>query len=160
MKAFLGLVLMVSTFMQTISGIVLTFMIFLTSADVVLRIFGYPIPGAVEIIAICGGVVIGFTIPITSWMHGHISVDLATNKLSRIAQNTVNVITRCIGIAMFIVIGWNSVKIGTGLLKGGEVSGTLQLPLYPVAYGLSACFFVLAIVLFCDILIILGGNNE
>jgi TRAP-type C4-dicarboxylate transport system permease small subunit len=160
MRAFLDGVLKINKIMQAIAGIALTFMLILTTADVVLRIFGTPIPGAVEIISICGGIVIGFTVPITSWMKGHIAVDFLTNALPEKAKNAVEIITRCVGIGLFLMIAWNSWKIGTGFFKGNEVSGTLELPLYPVEYALSACFFVLALVLFCDIIKILGGSHE
>jgi hypothetical protein len=59
-----------------------------------------------------------------------------------------------------LLISWNSVKIGTGFLKGAEVSGTLEIPLYPVAYALGVCFLVLSLVIFCDILKILRGAYE
>ncbi len=160
MNRFSDGVFAITKFMQVIAGIFLTFMMLLTSADVVMRIFGYPVPGAVEIISICGGVVIGFTVPITSWMKGHISVDFVTNALSPKARAAVDIITRIIGIGLFLVIAWNSLKIGNGFVKGHEVSGTLELPLYPVAYALAGCFFMLSIVLFCDILKILGGSDE
>jgi TRAP-type C4-dicarboxylate transport system permease small subunit len=160
MKGFLDGVLNINRLMQGIAAIFLTFIIFLTTVDVIMRIFGKPIPGAVEIIAICGGVVVGFTVPITSWMKGHIAVDFVTNALSNQAKNVLIIITRCVGIGLCLIISWNSMKIGTGFWKAGEVSGTLQLPLYPIAYGLAACFFVLSIVLFCDILKILGGTYE
>jgi TRAP-type C4-dicarboxylate transport system permease small subunit len=45
-------------------------------------------------------------------------------------------------------------------MKGAEVSGTLEIPLYPVAYALAVCFLMLALVLLCDILKILGGTYE
>ena len=146
--------------MQGIAAISLTFMILLTSLDVLLRIFGKPIPGAVEIIAICGGVVIGFTVPFSFWMKNHISVDVLLNRLPNAVRNLVNVVTRCIGIGLCLLISWNSVKIGTGFLKGAEVSGTLELPLYPVAYALGVCFLVLSLVLFCDILKIFERSHE
>jgi TRAP-type C4-dicarboxylate transport system permease small subunit len=160
MNSFFNGVFAITKFMQVIAGIFLTFMILLTTADVVMRIFGYPVPGAVEIISICGGVVIGFTVPITSWMKGHISVDFVTNALTPKAKAAADVITRIVGIGLFLMIAWNSVKIGNGFVKGHEVSGTLELPLYPVSYGLAGCFFMLSVVLFSDILKILGGNDE
>jgi len=160
MRAFLSGVLKLNKFMQVIAGISLTFMLVLTTADVVLRIFGKPIPGAVEIISICGGIVIGFTVPITSWMKGHIAVDFLTNALPEKVRNGVEIITRCVGIGLFLMIAWNSWKIGTGFFTGKEVSGTLELPLYPVEYALAGCFFVLALVLFCDIIKIFGGSHE
>ncbi len=160
MKRFLDGVLKINEVMQATAGIFLTFIMLLTTVDVIGRIFGKPVPGAVEIIAICGGVVVGFTVPITSWMRGHIAVDFVLNWLPDKAKNLVNIITRCIGIGLCLLISWNSTKIGAEFRQGAEVSGTLQLPLYPIAYALAACFFVLSIVFLCDILKILGGTYE
>ncbi len=160
MKRFLDGVLKINELMQSVAGIFLTFIMLLTTTDVILRIFARPVPGAVEIIAICGGVVIGFTVPITSWMRGHIAVDFVLNWLPEKGKNLINIITRCIGIGLCLLISWNSMKIGTEFRQGAEVSGTLQLPLYPVAYAIAACFLVLTIVLFCDIFKIFGGTYE
>jgi TRAP-type C4-dicarboxylate transport system permease small subunit len=160
MKRFLDGVFKINVGMQSIAATSLTCMILLTTLDVLLRIFGKPIPGAVEIIAICGGVVIGFTLPISFRMRSHISVDFVLNRLPNTVRNLFNVVTRGIGIVLCLLISWNSIKIGTGFLKGAEVSGTLELPLYPVAYALGVCFLVLSIVLFCDILKIFEGTYE
>jgi len=160
MKRFLDGVLKINELMQGVAGIFLTFIMLLTTTDVILRIFGRPVPGAVEIIAICGGVVIGFTVPITSWMRGHIAVDFVLNWLPQKGKNLINIITRCIAIGLCLLISWNAMKIGTEFREGAEVSGTLQLPLYPVAYAIAACFLVLSIVLFCDIFKIFGGTYE
>jgi TRAP-type C4-dicarboxylate transport system permease small subunit len=160
MRAFFNGVLKINKVMQAIAGVFLTFIILLTTVDVITRLAGYPVPGAVEIIAMCGGIVIGFTVPITSWMKGHIAVDFVLNTLSEKVRNAVDIVTRCVGIAMFLLISWNSFKIGTGFLEGKEVSGTLEIPLYPVAYALGACFFMLSVVLLCDIFKIVGGNHE
>jgi hypothetical protein len=46
MKRFLGGVLKINMGMQTIAAISLTFIILLTTVDVVVRIFGKPVPGA------------------------------------------------------------------------------------------------------------------
>lgn len=160
MKKFLDGVLWLNTWMQHMATIVLTIMLFLTTADVVLRIFKMPIPGAVEIIAICGGAVLGLTIPITSWMRGHIAVDFVLNRFPDRVKDGFNILTRCVAIGLCLLIGWNCWKIGAGFLEGAEVSGTLEIPLYPVAYGLGLCFFVLSLVLICDILKIVGGKYE
>ena len=58
MKRFLDAVLRINTAMQAIAGIFLTFIMLLTTLDVIGRLFGKPVSGAVEIIAICGGVVV------------------------------------------------------------------------------------------------------
>ena len=160
MRVFLAGVLKINQVMRGVAAVSLTCMMLLTTLDVVLRLFGKPIPGAVEIIAICGGIVIGFTVPISFWMRGHIAVDLVLNRLAGPVKNLINVITRCVGIGLCLLISWNSMKIGTGMRKAAEVSGTLELPLYPVEYALAFCFLVLSIVLLCDILKIFGGTYE
>jgi len=160
MKSFLKGVHKVILFMQGISGVTLTFIILLTTADVILRIFDHPVPGAVEITAMCGGIVAGFMVPITSWMKGHIAVDFILNSCSTKMKNMIETVTRCVGIAMFIFVGYNAVKIGRDFQLAGEVTGTLELPLYPVVYGIAAGLFVLSLVLFCDILKIYGGEDH
>ncbi len=160
MKKLFGAVLTVNTWMQAVAAIALTLIILVTTVDVLARLVGRPLPGAVEIIAILGGVVTGFTAPITSWMKGHIQVDILLNWLPSWAKNTMEVVTRCIAIGLCVLVAWNCLKIGTDFWSKGEVSGTLLVPLFPVCYGLATCFFVLSIVLFCDILKIAGGTNE
>jgi TRAP-type C4-dicarboxylate transport system permease small subunit len=160
MRAFLDIVLKINKGMITVAATALTFIVFLTTTDVVLRAMGRPILGTYEIVAICGGIVIGFAAPFTSWRRGHIAVDVAFKKFSGGAKNVINIATRCVAMALCLLIGWNIIKIGTDFWVGGEVSNTLQLPLYPVAYAIAACFLVLAIVLFCDILKIYRGTYE
>ena len=146
--------------MQGVASVALTFMICLTTADVILRGFGRPIAGTYEIVAIFGGIVIGFTTPITSWMRGHISMDFLVARLPGRGKDLINFVTRCVGMGLSLTISWYIFKIGTRFLTGGEVSGSLQLPLYPVAYAIAVCFFMLAFTLFGDILKILGGKYE
>jgi TRAP-type C4-dicarboxylate transport system permease small subunit len=160
MKSFFGAVLKVTTWMQAVAATALTLIILITTVDVLARLFGKPLPGAVEVIAILGGVVAGFTAPITSWMKGHIQVDVLLNLIPQGARNIIEVMTRIVAIGLCLLVAWNCLKIATDFWSKGEVSGTLLLPLFPICYGLAACFFVLSIVLFCDILKIYGGSNE
>lgn len=160
MEKFLSSVFKLNKFMQVISGAALTFIVLLTTADVIMRAFGRPIIGTYEIVAMCGGIVIGFITPLTAWMRGHVYVDFLVKKFSSPVQNVVNVITRCIGIGMFIMVGLNVVKIGNNFRRAGEISSSLQLPLYPIAYAVALSFFVLAIALVCDILKIREGKYE
>jgi TRAP-type C4-dicarboxylate transport system permease small subunit len=164
MNGFLRTVYRITLFMNVIAGIALTFIILLTVCDVMLRALGRPILGVYEIVAMAGGIVIGFVTPFTSWVRGHIYMDFVIERLSHRAKNAFDIATRCVGIALFLMISWNVFKIGRNLYSVDEVSLTLELPLYPIAYGVGFCFFVLSVVLFCDILKIVGssfgGGNE
>jgi TRAP-type C4-dicarboxylate transport system permease small subunit len=160
MEGFLSRVKDISRFFNLIAGISLSFLMFLTIFDVVLRFFRKPIVGTYELVAFAGAVVIGFSVPFTSWMRGHVYVDFLILRFTQKTRNILHILTRCLVIWLFLMIGWNLIKYGMDLHKSGEVSLTLQVPFYPVAYGLAICCFIQCIVIFCDILKILGGEYE
>ncbi len=160
MERLLNGVERLSRCLNVIAGIAISFIMILTVIDVFLRSFRSPIVGTYELVAFSGAVVIGFAIPLTSWMRGHIYVDFFTGKLPKTARSIVNLITRCMGIGLFLLIGWNLILVGMDLKQSGEVSLTLQLPFYPVAYGVAFSCFVQCIVLLTDMVKIAGGGYE
>lgn len=159
MRSFFAVVEKVIKSMEIVAGVALTFIILITTADVLLRAFGHPILGTYEVVAIAGGVVIGFVTPITSWIRGHVYVDFVTAKFGR-GKRLFDIATRVVTIAIFLVVGSSVMKIAGDLLRAGEVSGTIGLPLYPVAYAIGASLFILCVVVFCDILKIKEGTYE
>jgi TRAP-type C4-dicarboxylate transport system permease small subunit len=160
MGGFLGIVERLSKWMAFVSGVALTFIMLLTVADVVLRFFDHPIVGTFEIVGLGGAVVIGFGIPVTSWVRGHIFVDFFILRFSKGTLNTINLVTRLVSIVIFLLIGWNLFIYAFELYKSGEVSLTRQIPFYPVAYGLGVCCFIQCLVLVCDMVKIFGGTYE
>jgi len=160
MNGFLNKINGLSRFFNVIAGISLTFLMLLTVMDVILRALKRPIVGTYELVAFSGAVVIGFAVPLTSWLRGHIFVDFFILRFSQKVRNIFNITTRCLVIVLFFLIGWNLIKYGMDLQKSGEVSLTLQMPFYPVAYGVAVCCFVQCLVLICDVIKILGGKYE
>lgn len=160
MNALEDAVRMVSRIVNVVAGISLTFIMLLTVSDVILRSFRRPILGTYELVAFAGAVVIGFSLPYTTWLRGHIFVDFFVQKFSKTAQNIFNIITRCLGLGLFFLIGWNLILLGRDLIRTGEVSLTLELPFYYVAFALGGCCFIQCLVLVCDILKIAGGRYE
>src|SRR4030042_2831693 len=160
MEGFLKTINGISRFLNIIAGISLTFLMLLTITDVILRGFKSPVPGTFEVVAFAGAVVIGFSLPRTSWLRAHIFVDFFILKFSQKGRDIFNIATRCVVIILFFLIGWNLIKYGMDLQKSGEVSLTLQMPFYPVAYGVGVCCFVQCLVLVCDIVKIFGGKYD
>ena len=70
MEGFLNKVHQISRYINVVAGIAITFIMLLTVADVILRIFRKPIVGTYELVGFSGAIVIGFAIPLTSWMRG------------------------------------------------------------------------------------------
>ncbi len=160
MKGFLNQVKVISNFLNIIAGISLTFLMLLTVTDVILRSFRRPVVGTYELVAFAGAVVIGFSMPLTSWLRAHIFVDFFILRFSQKIRNIFNIATRCLVLVLFFLIGWNLIKYGMDLQKSGEVSLTLQMPFYPVAYGIGVCCFIQCLVMVCDIVKISGGKYE
>jgi TRAP-type C4-dicarboxylate transport system permease small subunit len=162
MKGFLSGVEKISKFLNVIAGISLTFLMLLTIIDVILRtkIFKSPVVGTYELVAFAGAVVIGFSMPLTSYVRQHIFVDFFILKFSQKVRNIFNTATRGLVMALFLLVGWNMLKYARDLQKSGEVSLTLQLPFYPVAYGVGVACFILCLVFVCDIIKIFKGGYE
>jgi TRAP-type C4-dicarboxylate transport system permease small subunit len=158
----LGLVVeKLSSWMQAISGAALLFAMLLTVLDVCLRnLLQKPIVGTFEIVGLSGVIIIGFAIPITSWFRSHIYVDFFLQWLSPRGQKAMNISTRLLSIALFILIAWNLFLYAHGLYASGEVTLTRQLPFYPVAFGLAGCCVIQCLVLIIDIAKIIGGTYE
>ncbi len=150
----------VSRFFRVVAGAALVFLIGLTILDIIMRMFHRPVVGTYELVAFSGAVVIGFALPITSWMRGHIYVDFLTGALPVRARNGFNLVTRLMGIVFFAMAGVNLFRVAMDLKRNGEVSLTLRLPFYPVASGVGTGCFVLCLVLLSDIVKIFRGEYE
>jgi TRAP-type C4-dicarboxylate transport system permease small subunit len=151
MQRLLSTVLRISRWMNVLAEVALAFIILITVADVILRSFKRPILGTYELVALSGGIIIGFSIPITSWMKAHIYVDFVVLKFSDKGKKAFKVATKCLGIILFVIIGANLLLMGLELYQSGEVSPTLHIPFYPMVWSIGACCFFQCLVLFCDI---------
>ena len=160
MTRFPRFVYRISTWMNIVAGVTLTFMMLLTVCDVVLRYLGRPILGSYELVAFSGAIVIGFSLPFTSWMRAHISVDFFIFGLSRQKRKLMTVFTRGISILLFGFTGVYLFKKAFSLLKTGQVSLTLEMPFYFIAFALGFCCFSECAVLLCEIFGSVGGENE
>ena len=160
MNAFEKAVTEISRFLNGIAGISLIFLMSLTIIDVILRGFNKPLVGTYELVAFAGAVVIGFSMPRTATLRGHIYVDFLIAKFPPKVRNLFNIATRLLVLILLFFIGWNLFKYGWDLQRSGEVSLTLQMPFYPVAYGVGICCFVQCLVMVCDIIKIQGGTFD
>jgi len=138
----------------------LTFIMLLTVSDVVLRYFGHPIIGTFEIVGFCGALIIGFSLPLTSWHRGHIFVDFLTLKVSKKFKKVLDLSTRVLCVALFFIVGWNLFIFSQKLYRSGEVSLTIQIPFYPFSYGLGVACFLQCFVLIADIVKIFRGTYD
>jgi len=160
MEKLLNTVLRVSKVLNNIAAGALTVMILTTVVDVFLRAVGRPVVGAYEIVGLlCGPLVIGFAIPLSTWNKTHVSMDILLPRLARGNRDVVNMMTRIVCILLFAFIGYNMFSLGTEFHSVGEVSHTLRMPFYWVLYGVGVCCFIECFVFICNIITIWKGER-
>jgi TRAP-type C4-dicarboxylate transport system permease small subunit len=156
----MGILRFISSLLNTIAGIAVTIMMLLTVADVLLRAGGHPIIGTFEVVSLMLALVIGFGIPQVSIDRGHVYMDFLTDKLSKRWRNVMNTFTRVLCLILFAFIGINLFNVGARFHASGEVTPTIMIPFYPVAYGVAVCCLLECCVFMFDIVRIWRGQYE
>lgn len=160
MERWLKAVELASRLTNAMAGVSLSFIMAITVLDVVFRFFRKPIVGTYELVGFAGAVVIGFALPLTSWDRAQIYVDFFVEKFPKAGRASIHILTRALSITLFGLLGWNLIRIAMDYQRAGEVSPTLEVPFYPVAYGLGIVCFLQCLVLLCHVIRILGGEYE
>jgi TRAP-type C4-dicarboxylate transport system permease small subunit len=160
MNGFIKIIDTVTRYVNYIAAGGLATLMFLTVGDVILRGFKSAITGTYELVGFLGAVAIGFSFARTGFERHHVSVDTFTAKLSRVPKMIVDILTRCMGMGFFFILGWNLILIGAEYHRTGQVSPTLLVPFYPVAYAVGICSFLMCLVLIGDIVKIFEGKFE
>ena len=149
-----------SAWMEVVAGIALVGVMLLIGCDILGRIFGYPVPGAYEIVSLAGGLIIGLALPATSLANGHVSTDLLLTKLSETPRRILTAFARFIGIAIFLFAGWGTVLMAARLKHSGEVTAVLALPLYYAAYAVGGAFFTQALVSLSQLFKVMNPKSQ
>lgn len=133
--------------LNALSAAAVMAMMLLTCADIVLRLMRRPITGTYELMGFLAALFVSFALAQTSVDKGHIAVDFLVMHLSRRAQRIIDALNDGVCIGLFALVTRQCVVYGAELRASGEVSMTLQLPVYPVVYGIGAGCAVLCLVL-------------
>jgi TRAP-type C4-dicarboxylate transport system permease small subunit len=160
MEGIYAVLVKVSKILSTIASAALTFMMFLTVADVLGRATGFTIQGTYEIIGLCLAVVVGFGLPKVSLDKAHVFMEFLVDRFGPTGRKVMNTFTRVLSLAIFLLIGYNLLTVGTEFRASGEVSSILRIPFFPVPFAEGICCFVLCLVFVCDIVRIWRDQYE
>ena len=133
------------------AGALLAIML-LSVADIFLRLFRMPIPGTYEMVGFLGSWVVAFSLAYTAAEQGHITVELITRKMPRKRRIALQAVHSLAAALFFALVAWAGMGAAADVLKSGEVSLTLEMPIHPFMYGIAAGCATLAVVLFIDVL--------
>lgn len=129
-----------------VAGAALMVMVLATSVDVVLRKLGMPLTGAYDIVKIAAAISVAAALPYTTAIKGHVAIEFFFHKLGRRGRMVVDALMRLCGMTLFGLLAWGCIDYGNSLRLKGEVSMTLQLPIFWVPYVLAAsCALVVLI---------------
>jgi TRAP-type C4-dicarboxylate transport system permease small subunit len=129
-----------------VAGAGLMLMVLITSADVVLRKCNLSVTGAYDLVKIAAAITAAAALPYTTAIKGHVAIEYFFHKLGRRGRIVVDALMRFGGMALFGLLAWGFVDYGNSLRQKGEVSTTLQLPIFWVPYVLAAsCALVVLI---------------
>ncbi len=160
MDTIYAILVRVSKWLTVIAAAALTFMMLLTVADVFGRAFGHAVLGTYEVVSTLLGIVIGFCLPKVTLDRGHVAMEFLLDKMSKRSRAIMNGATRLVCLVLFLLIAYNLVSVGKEFYKSGEVSPILQIPFYPVAWGIAISCFIECAVFFFDIVKIGRGQYE
>jgi len=135
-----------------LSAAAVVFIMLLTCADVVLRFFGRPVPGAYELVGYSGAVIVALALARTSVERGHIAVELLVDRLPGRPRSLVEAVGSLAGAVLFGLLTWQSRVYASDLMESGDVSLTLGMPTWPFVYAVGAGTALLTAVLLLDAL--------
>jgi TRAP-type C4-dicarboxylate transport system permease small subunit len=146
--------------LYALAGGVLVALVLVTLCDVILRNFGHPITGSMEIIQYGGALVFGFSVPFATLLKAQVQVDLITEKLKPGSRKAVSIVTRLVGIALFFFIAYNFFGYGLDVKRTGELTAGFKIPYYPIVFGLALAFFLQALTVVYDLVEVLRGADS
>ena len=134
------------------AGLGVLTMVAVTCIDVILRLPGInrSLFGAYDIVKITGALTLAATLPYTTAVKGHVAIEYFFHKLNRRGRIVVDTIIRLMGMTLFVFLSWRSFIYGLSLYRTGQVSQTLQLPVFWVPYVIGFC---------CGIVVLVIGHN-
>jgi TRAP-type C4-dicarboxylate transport system permease small subunit len=161
MKRLTAGIVSIDKSLYVIAGSVLALMIVLTFFDVILRNLGRPITGSMELIQYGGSIVFGFSIPYGTLLGAQIVVDIVTQKFSPGKKRTIDIVTRCIGVLLFLFVAYNFLLYGIDVRRSGERTASFKVPYYPFAFALSFSFLLQSFTILRDLVRkVKGADHE
>ena len=127
-------------------------MMFVTVGEMVLRVFGNPMAGIVEIVGWLAAATTAFALGYTQLYKGHVAISLLTDKFSPRVQAILGVVVNLTSTVLFGATAWYLFKYAGSLREAGSLSETMKVIVYPWVYIVSLGCLGLALAVFVDLL--------
>ena len=128
-----------------LASLALGVMIVVTCLDVVLRLFKVSLTGAYDIVCICAAIAISCALPATTAAKGHVTIEYFFHKLNRVGRRVADTIVHGGLVTAFAVAVWQCLRAGQIFLEKGQVTATLQIPMFWVLWVMALGFLFSAL---------------
>lgn len=149
-----------SLYLDRIAGIAMLFLVFLFTANIILRAVWQPINFAYDLSGLVSTIVVAFSIAYCTYENGHVRVDLLFAKFPKKVQRVIEV---CYSFAAMLTFGYCTyalVKYTIKSFANEMVSMTNKIPFGPFAVCVTIGFFVMTLVMILQFIKLVTRKEE
>lgn len=126
-----------------IASLAVLAMMLIGAADVIATLFGFPIPGALELMEMLMVLVVFLALPQVEARRQHIAIDLVLERLPSVVRQVLALVANALGLLFFAAMAWQAWKLFWSSWSVREyASGLVAFPIYPTkalfALGVTA----------------------
>ncbi len=133
------------------ASLFLAAMVVLTCANITLRLFGRPVRGTYELMALFGAAVTALALGITQSRNENIAVDILINTFPAAVRKLLRFVNNLICCVFFSMAAWKIADWAGTVKTSGEVTETLRIQFYPFTYLVAAGCGLLALVFLTEL---------
>ena len=120
--------------LEAVAGVTIVLLLFWTVGDIISRtFFSWPFSGTVELTELAVVVLVYLGLARAENEDAHISVDLVFVRLGPKAQLVMRIFAGAVSFVVITALTWRLLVFAGELDTGGQTTGVLRIPLYPVA---------------------------
>lgn len=144
--------LLISRGLLGIAGIALLAMVFLVTANIVMRQVASSFGGTSEIVGWLTAVVVSLSLAYAQLNKAHVELDILVARLPERLQALIQALVAVVSLLFFSMVAIKLWEYGYSAMQRGMVSQTLRMSLYPVIYMVALGFSAFCLVLLADCL--------
>jgi len=145
------LTVLFTRWLAMLAGVALVAVMLLIVADIVLRLFGSPIPGSYELVGWLAAVAIALSLGHTQVHREHVAIEVISERLPGRLRQVLSVLIWLVASALFVAATWRLLAYAGELQAQGSRSETLQVRFYPWIYLVAIGCAGLALALLWDL---------
>jgi TRAP-type C4-dicarboxylate transport system permease small subunit len=147
---FQRVVHLLSGWFDQIAWVCLVIMMLLAVLNVILRLIGRPMQGAVELTSFLSALVMGFALSYCIIAKGHIRVQILIDRLPEDLRQISHFISGILSFVVLATMFWATGNLAIDMW--GEVSVILRIFFAPFIAAISACCFLACLAVIADML--------